>query len=603
MNEVTTIPRPEHPRPDFMRDTFFNLNGDWQFEFDDANEGLEEKWYIPGHVFAKTIIVPFCYQSLASGIGPTDEIHPVLWYRRTFSVPMNQHGKRIHLCFGAVDYSCRIYINGELIGNHEGGYTPFSFDITDLLNDGSNDLCLRVEDKPDCSQPRGKQYWKQGLMGCWYTPVSGIWQTVYLEATEDNYLRFVHITPDVDHQSCIVNLHTAYAEPLICELNFSCEGEKWKTVTVSQETSYTEIPVNMVKESTLDPVRLWSPQKPVLYDVNVRLLRNDKEIDHVRTYFGMRKIELKEGMIYLNNSPLYQRLVLDQGYWPDTLLTAPSDEALQTDIRMTMAFGYNGARKHQKVEEPRYYYHADRMGLLVWGEIPSPYEFTPTSVRGISDTLDGFIERDFNHPCIITWVPINESWGFPHIRVDERQQAAARMLYQLTKAQDHTRLCSGNDGWEQVQTDICALHDYADNSNAIEKHFASREQVETHTCDWRDCYAQGATRTGNEAFMVTEYGGIAFVNLGLQGELGGMETWGYHDKVQDEEAFFERFSDVHNAILNIPYNQGYCYTQLTDVMQEVNGLMTPDRKPKVNIDRFSSINSKMPGRSNNSVTF
>ena len=594
------IPRPEHPRPDFMRSDYCCLNGEWQFAFDDRDEGLRAGWQKPGTALPLTICVPFCYQSKLSGLGPDDSIHPILWYRRSFTVPEGMKGRRILLRFGAVDFRCDVYVNGQHAGSHTGGYTPFRFDVTDLLTDGANDLCLRVEDDPDCTQPRGKQYWNRGVMGCWYTPVSGIWQTVYLESTGGAEITRLHVTPDVDAHRADVEIALAKIpdRELTLELTVSMGGKPWRTVTVTTFDRTTRVPVDMVAGGRIGAVRLWTPDHPDLYDLKVRVLSEGREEDAVTTYFGMRKVEVRAGKIYLNNSPLYQRLILDQGYWPDSLITPPSDEAIRADIQYTLDFGYNGARKHQKMEDPRYYYWADRMGLLVWGEVPSAYDFTEDEVHNLTDLLTGFIDRDFNHPCIITWVPLNESWGVPNIYRDRRQQAAARMLYQLTKALDGTRLCSVNDGWEQVETDICALHDYADTGERIADHFWDRETVETHACDWRPCYAEGVIPTGEEAFLVTEYGGIAFQNIGLQGEVGGMETWGYHDKVTDEEAFFERFAGVTDAVREIPYCQGYCYTQLTDVMQEINGLLTPDRRPKVDVARFRALNGNPGSRTN-----
>lgn len=594
----TAIPRPEHPRPDFMRETFENLNGTWQFAFDDEDEGIEARWYLPGVKLEREITVPFCYQSRASGIGPTDEIHPVLWYRRAFTVPESMRGRRVLLRFGAVDYACRVYVNGQMAGEHTGGYVPFTLDITPLLTDAENDLCVRVRDDPDCTQPRGKQYWKTGLMGCWYTPVSGIWQTVYLEAVGTCAIRTVHVTPDIDRCSICaqIELERCPQSAYELELAVSFEGEARRTVRVSAQERVVNVPVDMDVEGGIDRVRWWSPKDPALYDLRVRVLIGGEVVDTVQTYFGMRKIEVRDGEVYLNNSPIYQRLVLDQGYWPDSLITPPSDEAIRSDLRYTLDFGYNGARKHQKMEDPRYYYWADKMGVLVWGELPSPYRFADRTVANLADTLLGFIERDFNHPCIICWVPLNESWGVRSIYADAREQATARMLCQLTRAADGTRLCSSNDGWEQVEADICALHDYADDKDEFAKHFESRERVEKHACDVRPCYVRGETPTGREAFMVTEYGGIAFERIGRQGEMGGVRTWGYHEKVTDTEAFFARFTDVTDAIREIPYCRGYCYTQLTDVMQEINGLLTPERKPKVDPARFRLLNGNPLGR-------
>lgn len=595
-----SIPRPEHPRPDFMRETFLNLNGQWQFAFDDRDEGVAGGWYRPGKALPMEITVPFCYQSKLSGIGPTDEIHPVIWYRRGFEVPKEMRGKRVLLRFGAVDYKAQVYVNGQLACTHKGGYTPFAADITALLTEGENDLCVRVQDDPDCTQPRGKQYWARGLMGCWYTPVSGIWQTVYLEAVGQYALTQVHVTPDIDRHmfTAELALDRQPARELALELTVSMKGDVKRVVRVTTQERITRVPVDMIARGELSPVELWAPGNPALYDLTVSVIADGEAVDSVKTYFGMRKVEVKNGKVYLNNCPVYQRLILDQGYWPDSLITPPSDEAIRLDLQYTLDFGYNGARKHQKLEDPRYYYWADRMGVLVWGEVPSAYDFTDETVANLAGTLMGFIDRDFNHPSIICWVPLNESWGVRQIYTDARQQATGRMLYHMVKAADGTRLCSSNDGWEQVTTDICALHDYAAEKGVIADHFAERGEVEKHACDWRPCYAEGETPTGREAFMVTEFGGIAFTNVGIQGELGGMQTWGYHDKVTDEEAFFERFKGVTDGIREIPYCQGYCYTQLTDVMQEINGLLTPDRQAKVDVERVRAVNQNPAGRTN-----
>ena len=589
-----TIPRPEHPRPDFMRDTFHNLNGVWQFAFDDGDAGVREGWYQSGYKLDREIVVPFCYQSEASGIGPTDEIHPIMWYRRSFTVPEEMKGRNILVKFGAVDFEATVYVNGHAVGGHTGGYTPFEVDATPFLVDGENDLCLRVVDRPDPIQPRGKQYWKQGLWSCMYTASSGIWQTVYLEAVNDLRLEYVHVTPDIDKgiASVEVMLNRVPDREVTVSFDVTLNGTKIRKVTASTVNRNVTICVDVDIRDTFYPVSLWSPRNPALYDLRVQLLDENACIDQVDTYFGMRKIEVRDGIVYLNNDRLYQKLILDQGYWPDTMITPPSDEAIREDLEWTLKLGFNGARKHQKIEDPRYYYWADKMGVLVWGELPSPYTFTDETVENLTVTMQEFIRRDFNHPSIIAWVPLNESWGVPQIVSNKKQQDTATMLYYLTKAADGTRICSGNDGWEQMHTDICGLHDYKSSKEVLKKHFSDREFIEKQTCDGRRAYADGYTATGKEAFMVTEYGGIAFTNIGLQGELGGAETWGYHGKETDEEAFFARLEACTEAVQEIPFCQGYCYTQLTDVMQEINGLLLPNRKPKVDVERVCRINQK-----------
>ena len=591
----SNIPRPEHPRPDFMRDTFYNLNGAWEFAFDDGNIGLKQGWYKPSCKFDKTITVPFCYQSAASGIGPTDEIHPIMWYRRKFTVPAEMQGRSILMNFGAVDYEAMVYVNGIAIGGHKGGYTPFGLDVTPFLTDGENDLCVRVVDMPDPIQPRGKQYWKEGLFSCLYTASSGIWQTVYLEAASDLRIDYIHITPDVDRglASVEILLNRVPDRKVTIAMEVKLGDREIRRVTATTVNRNVTVVIDMDVRDTFYPVTLWTPANPALYDVRVQLLDEDVQLDRVDTYFGMRKVEVRNGVVYLNNDRIYQKLVLDQGYWPDTMITPPSDEAIRADLEWTKKFGFNGARKHQKIEDPRYYYWADKMGVLVWGELPSAFTFTDETVENLSTTMQEFIRRDFNHPSIIAWVPLNESWGVPQIVSNKKQQNTASMLYYLTKAADGTRICSGNDGWEQVHTDICGLHDYNSTKEVLKRHFADRDFIEKQTCDGRRAYADGYEPTGKEAFMVTEYGGIAFANIGLQGELGGMETWGYHGKESDEEAFFSRYEACTEAVMEIPFCQGYCYTQLTDIMQEINGLLLPDRRPKVDVERVRQINQKM----------
>lgn len=591
MTDQMDIPRGEHPRPDFRRETYASLNGVWRFSYDDEDKGLQQKWYLPGKEFPLAITVPFCYQSRMSGLG-SEEAHSILWYRRGFMVPDEMRGKRLLLRFGAVDWACRVFLNGVEVGNHTGGYTPFAVDISLALREGENDLCVRVEDPPDVTQPRGKQYWDSGVMGCWYTPSSGIWQSVYLEAVGDIYLQRLHVRPDIDrHQALVLlSLNRIPDRPVLFTFTLSYEDRFLRTYTLHAREKDIRFPMDMQIDGLIEGILWWTPEEPRLYDLKVSLSLDGVEEDTVNSYFGMRKVELRDGHILLNGRPLYQRLVLDQGYWPDSLLTPPSDEAIREDIEWTKRFGYNGARKHQKIEDPRYYYWADRLGLLVWGELPSAYAFSHDSVRRLSDTMLEFIDRDYNHPCIIAWVPLNESWGVNRILTDANQQAFSRMLYQLCKAADGTRLVSANDGWEQTTTDICAIHDYTASGEDLAIHFASREQVEAIGADVRLAWAFGEVPTGREAFMVTEYGGIAFSVLGAQGSIGGMDTWGYHDKVDSEEAFFARFDSATSAIRALPYCRGYCYTQLTDVMQEVNGLLTPDRKPKVDPDRFAGLN-------------
>ena len=591
---MADIPRAEHPRPDFVRPDWINLNGEWEFEFDDAAVGVREAWYMPGRHFSRRITVPFCYQCAMSGID-LQEKHELLWYRRALRIPDPMAGKRLLLRFGAVDFECDVYLNGHRVGSHRGGYTPFALDITEWVTDGDNDLCVHVRDRYDCTQPRGKQNWMDKWFACWYTPTSGIWQTVYLEAAAPTYLLSAHVTPDLDAGTAELRLtlNETPDQPVEAEITVSCEDRftgagtvRYRHLTHTLTERSQRVIIDMVNGWNIAGFLTWSPERPALYDVDIRLSSGDR----VSTYFGMRSVEVKDGWVLLNKRPLYQRLVLDQGYWPESLLTPPSDDAIRADIEWTLRFGYNGARKHQKVEDPRYYYWADRLGLLVWGEIPSAYEFTQESVRNLSKTLAGYIDRDFNHPCIINWVPLNESWGVDRIYRDKRMQGCANMLYWQTKALDGTRLVSSNDGWEVTKTDILGLHDYAAWGDILAKHFEDFGRVSRISNDHHMARAEGTEPEAREAFLLTEYGGIAFEEEGEEG------AWGYHEKVRDVEEFFRRYASLQKAVLGIPYCQGYCYTQLTDVQQEINGLLTPDRKPKFDPERFAALTVNPEGR-------
>ncbi|NLZ70342.1 MAG: glycoside hydrolase family 2 [Clostridiaceae bacterium] len=596
MHSLMSEERARHPRPDFYRKSYQLLNGKWDFAFDDGNIGLKANWQSGKANFPLQILVPFTYQSEKSGIDDPG-YHPVIWYKRTFTLDEKLIGGRVHLKFGAVDYKCDVYVNSEKLVSHEGGYTPFSCDITEFLV-AENTLVVRVEDSRDIAQPRGKQYWKDGLMGCWYTPCSGIWQDVYLERTDGISIDYVHVTPDIDSRSAkievVLDKIPGYGEVSL-EYTVMYGSRVVRQITSNVPHRRYAISLDMRDANRVDSLKLWSPATPHLYELNIRVSVNGRLTDEVSTYFGMRKVEVKNGRVLLNNRPVYQRLVLDQGYWEKSLLSPPNADALKTDVELIKALGFNGVRKHQKIEDPRFYYWCDRLGLLCWGELPSAYEYNWDSRQNLCRDLSEFIKRDYNHPSIITWVPLNESWGVREIYADKAQQNFSIMLYYLCKSQDPTRLVSGNDGWEQTITDISAIHDYVASGEELAKHFATREKVEAGSVAGRMCFAEGFTSSENSAFMITEYGGIAMTVKGKQGKIANMETWGYHDKVESVEEFLKRYKGLTDAIRNLPYCQGYCYTQLTDVMQEVNGLLLPDRTPKVSPEIIAEINVNPEG--------
>ncbi|MDW8131211.1 MAG: glycoside hydrolase family 2 TIM barrel-domain containing protein [Bryobacterales bacterium] len=576
-----SIPRPEHPQPQFQREHWLNLNGSWEFEFDDANAGLKENWAGGGKKFSRKIIVPFCFESPASGVGDPS-FHPWIWYRRSFTVPEAWRGKRVWLRFQAVDYRAWVWVNGQYVGFHEGGSTPFGFDITERLKPGANAVTVRVEDPPtDRSIPRGKQYWEEKSRGIFYTRTSGIWQTVWLEAVNETHLEKVRITPDNDGT---VRFEAFVANPQAgCELH-AIIRHQGKTVATAMAVADSS-PVTVLG-GVADP-RLWSPASPNLYDVSFELRRTGAVLDRVSSYFGFRSVGVENGRFVLNGRPVYLKFLLDQGYWPQSNLTPPSDEAIQYDIRMAKEMGFNGVRKHQKVEDARFLYWADRMGLLVSGEMPNAYVYHAAYVDRFTREWIEALERDYNHPSIVIWAPINESWGVPNLR-EPRQQEHLKALYALTKSLDPTRLVIDNEGWQHTdRTDLFAVHDYARNGQLLYERWN------------RDFSRPGALLPPNSPgylipgysyngapLYLSEFGGIAYIPPGHQVP---KDAWGYAGIEKTAESALARLRSLYEAIAKLPF-VGICYTQITDVEQEVNGLLTYDRRPKFDLKAIRELN-------------
>ena len=584
--------RQGYPRPDFVRRDWLSLNGEWEFSFDEP-------------VFDKKIIVPYCYQSKASGIGDTAQ-HDVVWYRRVFRPDAEKVGNCSTLLhFGAVDYEAEVWLNDKLVGRHEGGHTPFFFDITDFIAAGDNTIMLKACDRLNADKPRGKQSWIGRNFGCWYTPTTGIWQNVWIEYAGRNYLRRVKITPDLNNlqATCEVFISNNDETKVSLCATMACDGEergaagRWDsaaqrdgggvmefgTITFTCKEGYGKAVIAFPDMDLRRGELLWAPETPNLIDVEIHVQSDGCAAaqDVVLTYFGMREINAFNGKLMLNGSFYYQRLILDQGYWPDTLLTPPDAEAIIADIKLSKEMGFNGARKHQKIEDPRYYYWADRLGFLVWGELPSAYEFNDNAIGRSMGEMAQFVARDYNHPCIVAWVPINESWGVRNVKSDTQQQNYARALLYMIKALDRTRLVSVNDGWEQTEdTDFCTIHDYALFPSTITK-YADMEGLLATFNDTRAIYADGCKYTGQPIIM-SEYGGIAFADDAESG-------WGYFENAADEQAFLGRLEPITRFLINSGKFSGFCYTQLTDVMQEVNGLLREDRTPKIDTKKLSAI--------------
>lgn len=566
------IPRSEHPRPDFCRDSWSCLNGLWDFS-------------IGAPTYEQTILVPFSPEARLSGIWNKDISNREFWYRRSVTVPADMQGKQLLLHLGAVDYLAEVYVNGQLAISHEGGQTGFSTDITALVG-GQEVFTLEVralDDPLDFELPRGKQYWKPESESIFYTRNSGIWQSVWLEAVDSCHLQDAEFIPDLDR--CCVEVHYRLSQPADLDIALSFQGQLLLTQTVAgQQSGMCVISLNRCVPGAWNIAEdlTWSPETPRLFDVTFTVRQDGRTTDEVRSYFGLRKIHAEGGKVYLNNRPCFQKLVLDQGYWPDGLLTAPSDEDYVRDILAIKAMGFNGVRLHQKIEDPRFFYHADRLGLLVWAECAAAYRFSPLAVQRSTAQWMENIRQNRNHPCIIAWTPLNESWGVAQIRFDPAQQAFAQSLCALTRALDTTRLVIDNDGWEHVGGDLLTIHDYRPQEELLQEQYHSIDTALSVHPGGRALFAQGHSYKG-QPILVTEFGGIAY------GPMSGRD-WGY-SVAESEEDFLHRLGAVFRPLLASPVVTGYCYTQLTDVEQEINGLLFYDRTPKAPLEQIAALQS------------
>lgn len=544
--------RLNYPRPDFIQEKTTLLDGDWDFSFDDST-------------FDHTIKVPFCYQSKESGINEKTS-HPIVWYRKEWTC--NKKNGRFFLHFGACDYLTKAWVNGEVVGIHEGGFDSFSFEITDSVQEGKNNIVVKVCDWDASLQNRGKQTWEKKPFGCWYTPTTGIWQSVWIEETGPHPIEFCHFLPDLSKWQVTVNLKLYDTIDTQVSIDFLLSDlYLGKLIVEIKDGEGQGVFCFVDKDVALEDL-VWSPSTPNLIDAIISC-----DSDKVFAYFGLRSIVVDGNAIILNRNKIYQKLILDQGFWPETLLTPPNIDALVTDIELAKKLGFNGARKHQKIEDPRYYYLADKMGFFVWGELPSCYRFSSFHLPQIIQEMSNFINRDFNHPSLITWVPINESWGVSSILENKQEQNFSKGITYLIKSLDPTRLVSSNDGWEMPDiTDIIGIHDYTFTSKNKEKYENPLSLLVQGFVSQRMLFQKGSIYHG-QPILLTEFGGIAFDDK-------KDSTWGYLDKVHSVKEFEDRLKD---AVVELKKSNvaGFCYTQLTDVQQETNGLLTEKRTPKI----------------------
>jgi beta-galactosidase/beta-glucuronidase len=583
------VPRPEYPQPQWERPHWLNLNGTWQFRFDQEDLGLKEHWYSRKQAWSQQITVPYAWETKLSGVGVT-EFRERAWYQREFQVPANWPGKRTLLHFGAVDYRAHVWVNGTLAGTHEGGNVPFRLDISELLVAGNNLLTVRVEDPPtDRAIPRGKQYWEPKSRGIFYTRTSGIWQPVWLENAGEAYLSSGRF--EFDHRgSARFDLRIA-AEAGAAGMEAEVEL-LWEGNPVATSRSRVADGKAIVALSVENP-RVWSLGTPNLYDVRLTLKQGTQVLDQVKSYLGFRSVEIRQGEFLLNGRKVYLKWVLDQGYWPESTLTPPTDEAIRKDIELTKQMGFNGARKHQKVEDPRFLYWADKMGFLVSGEMANtfPLRYDERSMALFTREWMEAVERDINHPSLVMWVPLNESWGVPDVS-DGRQRDYIRSLYYTTRALDSSRPVIGNDGWEQVETtDLFGIHDYARDGAILTTKYRhlNNQSGTTVPSNGRPALAPGASYNGSPYFL-TEFGGIATI---LEGQQTADNAWGYAGVEKSQETAMERLRSLYTALQGLPQFIGICYTQITDVEQEINGLYTADRKPKFPVEEVRKLNEML----------
>ena len=573
-----------YPRPQLERDGWTSLDGPWEFCID-ANAALSSadavKW-------DRTIQVPFAPESPLSGVGDTG-LYRRVWYRRSFGRPSLQPGERAILHFGAVDYEATAWVNGKLAVRHEGGYTPFEADVTDLLTDPPQQwLVVRSEDDPaDLSKPRGKQDWKRQPHSIWYYRTTGIWQSVWLEVVPETYLARLRWAPDAErwHIGLDVRLGGILREGLHLRARLTA-GDRLLADDSYSVTSDEVVRQIGISDPGIDDSRnelLWSPESPTLIDAELELRAADgRVIDRVRSYTALRSIALLGNRLVLNGKPYYQRLVLDQGYWPEGGMTAPDDEAFRRDVELVKAMGFNGVRMHQKIEDPRFLYWTDRLGLLVWEEMPSAYQFSKRTVGRLTKQWTEAILRDISHPCIVAWVPFNESWGVPNLPDSPAQRNFVQAMYHLTKTLDPTRAAIGNDGWEAVATDIVTVHDYDADPERLARRYGGSEPMAELLRSQRPAnklLALPEFNYQNQPVMLTEFGGIALSHDAAQ-------TWGY-SRARDPRDLANRYFRMLDIVRSLSLLAGFCYTQFADTYQEANGLLHMDRTPKFPLEEIA----------------
>jgi beta-galactosidase/beta-glucuronidase len=582
---------PNYPRPMLVRPNWQDLTGPWGFAPDPQGLGRSAGWHLDEAPFSRSIMVPFPPESELSGIHDHDS-PDVVWYRRQVvldRVPTS--GERVLLHFGAVDYRATVWINGVHAGEHEGGHTPFTLDVTDALTPGTEQVIVvcAEDERTDATQPRGKQDWRTEPHGIWYHRTTGIWQPVWAEIVPELHVRGLHWTPDVTGAQVELELElsrtpqTAVDVHVMLTLGDDVLAEQLHRT--DRRTDRWTIPIPAARHQMELGRLLWSPETPTLLDATVTVRDGDRTIDALDSYVGLRSVGVHDGRFLLNGQPRYLRLVLAQNYWPTSHLAAPSAAALRREVELAKELGFDGVRIHQKVEDPRFLSWCDRLGLMVWDEMPSAYEYADRMVSRLTHEWMEVIARDRSHPSVVTWVPFNESWGVWHSLEAAEQRSATRALYHLTRALDPHRPVISNDGWEHTESDIWGLHDYAPDGDSFRERYADRDGIDRILGDRppaRRTALLDDTAYRGQPVMLTEIGGTS-----LRPSAG--EAWHGYATVTSAEALAARLKDIVDAVLDSREVAGFCWTQLTDTEQETNGLLTADREPKIPFEVARSI--------------
>lgn len=576
-----------YPRPQFVREEWISLDGKWDFIFDKENKG-EVNGYFKGFKKQYDILVPFSYETEASGIAKKEQCDFV-WYQKKLNLSKEQLEERILINFDGVDYIAKVWVNGTYIGSHRGGYARFTLDITNSVIEGENLIVVKAEDYYDITQPRGKQRWMPYNYGCWYVQTTGIWKSVWLEFCDKAaHIQSAKITPCVDMYSFEIEFETAiYMRgnyEIVVQTRFEGKDINSASVTIDSDTVRIKI---YIESSKIDnQVAFWHPNGPCIYDFVFTLKKDGEPIDVIKSYCGLRDFRAEGNTLKLNGYPFYSRMVLYQGYWEKSDLTPPDEESIIKDIQLIKDIGFNAIRIHNTVETDLFLYYADIMGLLVWCEMPSPHTFNEKGKERFVAEWQEIVKQAYNHSSVAVWVIYNESWGIREVAYNKAQQTFTEGMYYITKSYDLMRPVISNDGWEHTRSDIISLHNYEQDTEEFKKMYSDFGKLQDNNpkLPQRSPFARGYSYAGQPVLM-TEYGGCAFCKDAKDG-------WGYGNGVNSKEEFYNRYEGWLNAIYSFEYCAGYCYTQFTDVQQEVNGLFTIDRKCKVDIEKIRALNER-----------